>query len=165
MWEYDYTYISHSGTKGMKWGQRRWQNEDGSLTPAGRVHYGYGQKKKNESLKEKIKNKFNKTKKIIEDHTDNEAKRRVSEAIKVVKEGDTDWFDNPIHSDNSIEEAKNRGKAALERLLYSEDQIKDRKLKQHWDKFDKDFDDEVNEQRKKVEQWQKEDEEWNKKRS
>lgn len=27
----------------MKWGERRWQNEDGSLTPEGRVHYGYGE--------------------------------------------------------------------------------------------------------------------------
>lgn len=27
----------------MRWGHRRWQNEDGSLTPEGREHYGYGQ--------------------------------------------------------------------------------------------------------------------------
>lgn len=31
--------IYHSGIKGMKWGQRRYQNEDGSLTPAGRERY------------------------------------------------------------------------------------------------------------------------------
>lgn len=29
-------YISHHGIKGQKWGIRRFQNEDGSLTPAGR---------------------------------------------------------------------------------------------------------------------------------
>ena len=32
----------HSGIKGMKWGIRRYQNPDGSLTAAGRAHYGVG---------------------------------------------------------------------------------------------------------------------------
>lgn len=32
--------IYHHGIKGQKWGVRRWQNEDGSLTEAGREHYG-----------------------------------------------------------------------------------------------------------------------------
>lgn len=35
--------LQHSGTLGMKWGQRLYQNKDGSLTPLGRVHYGIGQ--------------------------------------------------------------------------------------------------------------------------
>lgn len=30
------TYIYHHGIKGMKWGIRRYQNKDGSLTPAGK---------------------------------------------------------------------------------------------------------------------------------
>lgn len=33
--------LYHHGILGQKWGVRRWQNEDGSLTPAGREHYGY----------------------------------------------------------------------------------------------------------------------------
>ena len=41
---YSEDYLSHSGIKGMKWGVRRWQNYDGSLTEAGRIHYGYGDK-------------------------------------------------------------------------------------------------------------------------
>lgn len=32
--------IYHAGIKGMKWGIRRYQNADGSLTPAGKKRYG-----------------------------------------------------------------------------------------------------------------------------
>ena len=31
--------LYHHGIKGQKWGQRRYQNEDGSLTPAGKKRY------------------------------------------------------------------------------------------------------------------------------
>ena len=33
------TELKHWGIKGMKWGIRRYQNADGSLTPAGRQRY------------------------------------------------------------------------------------------------------------------------------
>ena len=36
--------LYHHGVKGQKWGLRKYQNEDGSLTAAGREHYGYGAK-------------------------------------------------------------------------------------------------------------------------
>ena len=32
-------YLYHHGTKGMKWGRRRYQNEDGTLTEAGKKRY------------------------------------------------------------------------------------------------------------------------------
>lgn len=35
-------YLCHHGIKGQKWGIRRFQNTDGSLTAAGKDRYGYG---------------------------------------------------------------------------------------------------------------------------
>lgn len=35
-------YLEHHGIKGQKWGERRFQNEDGSWTAAGRERYGKG---------------------------------------------------------------------------------------------------------------------------
>lgn len=35
----DNNELQHWGIKGMRWGVRRYQNKDGSLTPAGKKHY------------------------------------------------------------------------------------------------------------------------------
>jgi hypothetical protein len=34
------TYLAHHGIKGQKWGERKYQYKDGSLTPEGRKRYG-----------------------------------------------------------------------------------------------------------------------------
>ena len=50
-------YLAHHGIKGQKWGVRRYQNEDGTLTAAGKMHYGVDSKGE---LSEKGKKKFGK---------------------------------------------------------------------------------------------------------
>lgn len=43
MYDYDpSTELYHHGVKGQKWGIRRYQNADGSLTDEGRRRYGFG---------------------------------------------------------------------------------------------------------------------------
>lgn len=42
--------LYHYGIKGMRWGVRRFQNEDGSLTPRGKKHY---EKQDNRFIKKK----------------------------------------------------------------------------------------------------------------
>lgn len=36
---YESNYLCHYGLKGMKWGQRRWQNDDGTFNEAGKARY------------------------------------------------------------------------------------------------------------------------------
>jgi len=56
--EYENSVLIHHGVKGQKHGIRRWQNEDGSLTPEGYIHYGVGQGNKQKSdTKEKTETK------------------------------------------------------------------------------------------------------------
>ena len=40
MWTYNYNYeLYHHGIKGQRWGIRRFQKKDGSLTPEGKKRY------------------------------------------------------------------------------------------------------------------------------
>lgn len=69
--------LTHWGTKGMRWGIRRYQNKDGTLTPAGRKRYA----KEMEKLKaeEKILKNRQKTQSQFDKL---EAKRKEIEALK-----------------------------------------------------------------------------------
>lgn len=42
--------LQHFGIKGMKWGVRRYQNEDGTLTPAGKKRYARMEKNASKNI-------------------------------------------------------------------------------------------------------------------
>lgn len=56
---YESSHLAHHGVKGMKWGVRRYQNTDGSLTAAGKKRYsdsdGSDLKTRAKAVKSKIK--------------------------------------------------------------------------------------------------------------
>ena len=68
MWTYNNSYeLYHHGILGQKWGVRRFQNEDGSLTSAGKERYGAG-------VKQKVKDAADEVKKKVADVEENYAK-------------------------------------------------------------------------------------------
>lgn len=57
------TELYHHGIKGMKWGVRRYQKSDGSLTSAGKKRYSDDEPKNNKSAKTSAKKSSSSTKK------------------------------------------------------------------------------------------------------
>lgn len=65
---YNKNYLIHYGVQGQKWGLRQWQNKDGSLTPAGREHYGYGDPKERKAEYKQAKKNYGRA---VDDNTYN----------------------------------------------------------------------------------------------
>lgn len=84
-------YIAHHGIKGQRWKIRRYQYEDGSLTPEGRIRYGKGEARKSSagsstrkstsSVKAKASNSDDSEKsekKALADLTDDELRSKIN---------------------------------------------------------------------------------------
>lgn len=105
MENFDQDELQHHGTKGMRWGVRRYQNKDGSLTPAGKKHYAKESEKlkaEEKKLREEKKTLENKKKtqakfdKLDEKKAKLEAERNALKAEqKKLKKGEKDESDKP----------------------------------------------------------------------
>lgn len=87
MWQYNFdSELYHWGIKGMKWGVRRYQNPDGSLTPAGRKRYSDGSTEKKSATSESSSQSSSKAEsstasskpKSISDMSDDELRKLVN---------------------------------------------------------------------------------------
>ena len=108
-------YIKHHGIKGQKWGRRRYQNKDGSLTAEGKKHYGTADAF-NKHYEKDIKREADHLR--VYQHEANQAYKELSEIsdykynarVKKMKEAAENEIRNKVYkmSDQELREAVNR---------------------------------------------------------
>lgn len=85
------SYLAHHGIKNQKWGVRRFQNEDGSLTEAGRKRYGLSNAQSKALLKNHTSEYNKRNNKYFTDHMSDDQINRLAklhkEERKAEKEG------------------------------------------------------------------------------
>lgn len=148
-------YLTHSGIKGQKWGQRRFQNPDGSLTAEGRARYGVGEARSKHAANGSAGKKSVKTKKenfvkqaIAKNKAAKEAKKAQAEAEKEAKKAkaEAEQHENMMkylrqhptqaykHRTELTNDDANRliSEIAFDRKLKD---IRDAEIKRTWDKI------------------------------
>lgn len=109
------TYLLHHGIKGQRWGVRRFQNENGTLTSAGKKRYGNPKEHGNS-----INNK--EAKKILE----SDYKRADAEAAKSILEGTSKSLNSAGDVVDGIGKRKSKSINKADYSKMSDQELRDR---------------------------------------
>ena len=126
--EITYGDVSHSGTKGMRWGVRRYQNADGSLTDAGKKRYARDAREKEFNKYDETAGKYFKTsKKNGRTDLEVDAKRYVKEDMTRSKKV-VDETKRGVETLNQLNDKaiKNTPKTRLDLSNMSDKELRDR---------------------------------------
>lgn len=122
MWKYNYTdELYHHGVKGQRWGIRRYQYKDGSLTPAGRRRVNKLKEEytsltgkrliKKPTPKAATKTSNNSSKKEVKDMTNDEL-RIMTERLNAEKN-----YIDAVNNRNSVSNPTSKGKKLVNKIL------------------------------------------------
>lgn len=84
--------LYHHGILGMKWGIRRYQNEDGSLTPSGKKRYGREYERTSQKVMKKLNKNANRIHLNAYNKAADEANNGGIEAFNAQQEKKYGWF-------------------------------------------------------------------------
>lgn len=140
--------LCHHGVKGQERGKRRYQYEDGSLTPLGRIHYGYGQIKERRAQRKEerkqrreerkasnIKNmseadlrKAINRKKLELEYKELTKSKRFEKGLSIVDKLSSAYIENKKRKDEAIQKA-NEQKLEKQRLEVEQKRLEVEKTK------------------------------------
>ena len=100
-------YLEHHGIPGMRWGVRRYQNKDGSLTSSGKKHYSSEAKvarkaEKAEAKTAKRREKILNNPKLLKKHFNEYSEKEINDALRK--------FDQMQRLDSHAKNRKTAGK-------------------------------------------------------
>ena len=145
--------LYHHGIKGQKWGNRKYQNADGSLTEAGKKRYGYGEKRGTIRNETKRQRAFNDMYKDIDkgakraEKFKNKEDKHYDKFVKAAEKGNDRKFDKHLDKSNDamgkkeqalkdVDEASKRmTQGAVKALNMTAKEIDYRKAKRDYDNF------------------------------